>query len=206
MLRELNRAFIRLAFPVQSDALTSLADSPEEHDALLMLRSLTTPALMHARGARTDIERPFLYPAPSRFSNGTFGVLYAATTIATAVRETAFHLAQVYTDGNAPAMQTRRKEIRMRVKAHCRDIRRASDRKTPAGVYDPDSYAISQRFGERVRKQASGIYYDSVRNMRGGSCIAAFTPSVVSEARLTREMTLVWNGKRFIEEHVINPL
>lgn len=202
MLREINRRFIRLAFPMNSEALNSLADSPEERATLLTLAALTSPP---AKSVRAYIERPFLYPASSRFSSGTYGVLYAATTIATAVRETAYHLAQVYADGKAPPMQTRRSEIRIRVKARCRDIRHAVDKRIPAAVYDPDSYAMSQRFGERVRKRTPAIYYDSVRNTRGG-CIAAFTPAAVAEARLAREMALVWNGERFIEEHFINPL
>ena len=46
---------------------------------------------------------PFLHPNPSRFSDGTFGVLYAGLDFDTAVRGSAHWLAVVYAHANAPA-------------------------------------------------------------------------------------------------------
>jgi hypothetical protein len=203
MLRDLNERLVRLAFPLRSAALDALVDTEAERHALRALQSLTAPP---ADTARAYIERPFVFPGVSRFSDGTYGVLYAANSLITALRESAYHLARIYTDGNAPPMETRRTRLSMRMRGRAEDIRRSVDATVAPEVYDPRDYTVSQQFGAKARAKVQAIHFDSVRNAHGGRCVGAFTPSIVHGARITGQTTLVWDGERFSEEHVITPL
>ena len=129
---------------------------------------------------------------PSRFSDGSFGVYYAARTLETAVRETAYHRARfLAATDEAPG------EIDMRayvgkIDHPMRDVRAPRF----AGLHDPNSYAKSQVFGKlRREKGDDGLVYNSVRHS-GGECIAAFKPTVVSVPVAGSALAYVWDGKR----------
>jgi hypothetical protein len=202
MRSRINQRLTRLAFPLRSRALDSLADTPEERAILAAALYATAPV----DEPRAYVERPFALPTRSRFSNGTYGVLYAANSLATAVRETAYHLARVYADGAAPPMETRRMHLTLRVHGSTDDIRREVDRRVPRAIYDPNDYSASQIYGAKARERVDSIYYDSVRNAQGGRCAGAFSLASVTRARLLGETALAWNGARFIEEHIIQPI
>src|SRR5215831_16605751 len=80
---------------------------------------------------------------PSRFSDGSYGVYYAARSLETAVRETAFHrtrfLAATY---EAPGEVGMRVYVG-RIKAPLRDVRGPRFK----FLHDPDDYTSSQAFG-----------------------------------------------------------
>jgi hypothetical protein len=63
-------------------------------------------------------------------------------------------------------------------------------------VYDPDTYAASQRLAAVLRARRSwGVAYDSVRDP-AGQCTAAFRPPVLSHCRQTRHLAYRWDGAR----------
>ena len=128
----------------------------------------------------------------SRFSDGGYGVYYAARSLETAVRETAFHRARfLAATGEAPG------EIDMRayvgkLKEPMKDIRPADYK----SLHDPDSYAVSQAFGEQRRAKGDwGLVYRSVRH-EGGECIAAFRPKAVTLPIAGAALAYVWDGQR----------
>lgn len=193
---------MRLAFPLRSSAAATLVDSADEVAQLDELLSFTSaPAQL-----QNYVDRPFLFPWPSRFSDGSYGVLYSAESFQTAVREAAHHLQRLYADGNAPPMETRRVRLRLRLRSRAEDIRRAIEPRVSREIYDPNDYAASQRFGAATRDRAEAIHYDSVRNPDGGHCAAAFTPRVVKKVETVGLAGFVWDGTNFIDTFAIEPL
>lgn len=203
MLRDFSERLVRLAFPLRSAAVDSLVDTDEERQALRKLQSVTAST---DERIRAYVGRPFQYPCASRFSDGRYGVLYAANSLATALCETAYHLARIYADVNAPAMETRRVEFSMHFNGRVEDIRHDIDSTVSTTLYDRVNYASAQKFGATARDRADAVHYDSVRNLHGGRCVGAFTPSIVGAIRVVGESGLVWDGARFIEEHRIRSL
>lgn len=133
--------------------------------------------------------------AESRFSDGRFGVYYAAKTLYTAIEETKFHRARflAYTR-EAPG------EIDMRVylgevAKPLHDVRGAE--------YDHlhalDDWRPSQAFGLEMRTARSwGIVYRSVRDP-GGECLAALRPPAVTIPQPGPHLSYVWDGARIAQ-------
>ncbi|TDP61372.1 RES family NAD+ phosphorylase [Roseateles toxinivorans] len=137
-----------------------------------------------------------LNPEGSRFSNGSYGVYYAAAALETAVAELSHHRARFLARTAEPAIEVDLRCYRVRVKALLHDLRGQHGIQHQA-FYDPDSYAASQRFGLGLREAgAAGIAYDSVRHA-AGQCVALFTPrATMPPARQAEQVTLRWNGQR----------
>lgn len=193
MIAALDATFVRLAYPLRSAAVELLADNADELRALtaLIARARTTSPDETIRGY---ITRPFQFPNPSRFSDGSYGMLYAANSLATAVRETAHHLARIFADGNAPKQDTRKKKL-------------AIDTAVSSKIYDPSDYRAARTFGrEQRKKHIPGLHFDSVRNKHGGHCVGAFTADLVKHAAIIGDVALVWDGRRFIEQHDISAI
>ena len=61
-------------------------------------------------------------------------------------------------------------------------------------LYDPDSYAASQRFAvDLLAGGSNGIVYRSVRR-EGGTCVACFRPRLVAAVRVAGHFEYRWNG------------
>lgn len=199
----LDDTFTRLAYPQQTPALRDLSATPEEGRQILALLRLTGAV---SDDADAYVHRPFALPAVSRFSDGSYGVLYVANSLITAVRESAYHLARFFADGSAPETQTRRTRLEMQVYSRVTDVRRSVRPRVSAAIYDPDDYRAAQEYGRKMRARSHALHYDSVRNRHGGHCVGAFVPDVVKRAAVVGEIALVWNGQRFVEAHEITPL
>lgn len=132
--------------------------------------------------------------AQSRFSDGSFGVYYAAKTLETAIEETKFHRSRflAYTREDAG-------EIEMRVylgevSKPLHDIRETQY----DALHEPDDWRPSQAFGLAMRAARSwGIVYRSVRDP-GGECIAALRPPAVTRPRQGPHLSYVWDGTRIV--------
>jgi hypothetical protein len=135
-----------------------------------------------------------LNPAGSRFSDGTYGVFYAAHTLATAIAETCYHREQFMRATQEPPMELDMRVLLADLDQELADIRGMRD--SLAAVYDPDSYHASQALGRQLRAEnAWGIVYDSVRHA-GGACVAVFRPPVLSNCRQSLYLCYVWDGAR----------
>ncbi len=149
---------------------------------------------------------PFAYanPAGSRFSDGSFGVYYAAHELATAVAETAFHFARYARDsGDGPRRESMRALVG-RIDSGLHDVE-ALDAPIRAPLLDPNSYILSQPFGAALRDGGSnGLHYPSVRRP-SGHCVAVFRPTVVGIPRQDRHLLYDWDGARvyrYFDYHV----
>ncbi|HTE42883.1 MAG TPA: RES family NAD+ phosphorylase [Steroidobacteraceae bacterium] len=129
---------------------------------------------------------------PSRFSDGSYGVYYAARTLETAVRETAYHRARFLAATAESAGEIDMRAYVGKPKEPLKDIR--SDKFK--ALHDPDDYAPSQVFGNARREKGDwGLVYRSVRH-EGGECIAVFKPKAVSIPVSGAALAYVWDGER----------
>lgn len=139
--------------------------------------------------------RPFEFPSPSRFSDGTFGVHYSADTLDVALTEHAFHLERALRDARAEPMELRRAYINLRF---ARPLRRIDDGQPE--LLDPNDYSRSQIYGaELYRANAPGLKYPSVRSEGYGLCAGLFRSSLVTGVQLvTDSLPLIWDGDHLL--------
>lgn len=130
----------------------------------------------------------------SRFTNGDFGIYYAARDLETAIRETVFHRERfLAATSQAPC------EVEMRVHKGT-VVKPMVDVRTENFIHllnpDPARYGPSQQFGAEIRATGAwGILYPSVRKS-GGECIAALRPTAISLPVQSKLLAYHWNGKR----------
>ena len=134
-----------------------------------------------------------LNPRGSRFSDGSYGVYYAASTLATAIAETVHHFERFARDSRDPPRTEAMRALVGEVHADVEDVAALPAR---AALLDPDDYAASQAYGRKLRQAgADGLVYPSVRRP-GGECLGAFRPTVVGIPRQERHLQYRWDGER----------
>lgn len=129
---------------------------------------------------------------PTRFSDASYGIYYAAKTLETAIYETVYHREKFlgYTQEAAGNVDMRVYQGQILKPLH--DIRSGDY----AELHLPDDYQPSQAFGKTLKEARSwGIVYQSVRHY-GGECIAALRPPAISIPIQTQHLSYVWNGKK----------
>jgi hypothetical protein len=128
----------------------------------------------------TLVMAAFCYPAPGggRFTTDRLGAWYAAREVDTAIAETVYHHARrLALSGLGFHATIQMRELRGEVDGRFHDVR--GDQTTRPELYDPDSYARSQPFGEGLRASGStGILFDSVRR-RNGRNLVVFRPKLL---------------------------
>jgi hypothetical protein len=182
---------------------------PDLMDELLYLEGLTNERLRDEAGdialvgredhvcgpGSTPVMAAFTHiGVASRFSDGSFGVYYAAKTLHTAIEETAYHRARflAYTREDAGEIDMRVYVGEVAKPLH--DVRGADY----VHLHDPDDWRPSQAFGLAMRAVRSwGIVYRSVRDP-GGECIAALRPPAVTIPRQGPHLSYVWDGARIV--------
>ena len=192
-------SLVRPSDAAELRSLIDITDPVERHRS--GERPLFEPADDYVGNHREYVLAPFASPPPSRFSDGSFGVLYAGLEIETAIRESAYWLGVTYRDAPPPAgVMPRKIYLTMRIRSDSMaDIRHDSRSLIPQSVYDPDDYMISRQLGIQVHgERREGIWYDSVRNKKG-CCAGAFRPRIISNVRVQGEYEFSWNGARFAE-------
>ena len=183
---------------------------PDDLEAIFELEALTNPRLRDEVGdirlvppedrisgpGASAIMAAFthLNPEGSRFSDGSYGVFYAARTLDTAIAETRYHRERFM---RATAQARMELDMRVYLADFAGDLHDLRGRKADYPlVYQEDSYAAAQHLARSVRLEGSnGIAYDSVRH-NGGECIAVFRPRLLSNARQERHLCYVWDGER----------
>lgn len=193
------------------DLFEDIAD-PADWPLLIAAEQKTNPRLMESIG-RLDLVplarrvsgpgasylmAPFTHAStdrPSRFSNGSFGVLYVAQAFETALFETIHHHASfMKRTAEKLGWTSQFREIVMDVSGALHDIRGAEEAFDP--FLNPDDYARSQQLGAALRSSRSeGLVYPSARSP-DGECVALFYPDLASNARQGRHLDYHWNGER----------
>jgi len=180
-------------------------------DALIALEQLTNPRVRDEVGdialvppderisgpGASYVMAAFTHvnPKGSRFSDGSYGVYYAAAALETAILETVFHF-EAFARDSADA--SRNEDFRVllgAVGATFEDVA-ALPTQRRATILAPASYAASQAYAKEIRETgANGVAYPSVRHI-GGRCLGAFRPRAVSIPRQERHLKYRWNGER----------
>jgi hypothetical protein len=187
--------------------------APEDLEVVFAIEALTNPRLRQELGALSLVppaERltgpgatlvmaafTHLNPEGSRFSDGSYGVYYAADTLETAVAEVSHHRALFLARTAEPEIQLDLRWIQARLLPPVHDIRgRATAGGGWAEVYHPDRYGAGQALGRRLRATGCrALAYASVRRP-GADCVAVFAPRALSRARATGHIGLHWDGQR----------
>lgn len=201
---------IRSIFP-PIDLFEDIAD-PADWALLISAEQKTNPRLMETIGnldlvpvgrrvsgpGASYLMAPFTHVStdrPSRFSDGSYGVLYAGETFEVALFETIHHHARFMArTGEAPGWTSQFREIVLDITANLHDVRKRGKRFTP--LLAPDSYRDSNRLAAALRAAGSeGIAYPSVR-LPGGDCVALFYPDLATSPRQGRHLDYHWDGTR----------
>lgn len=202
---------IRSLYP-PIDLFEDIAD-PADWELLAAAEAKTNPRIMETIGnlALVPVDRrvggdgasmimaPFTHVSkdrPGRFSNGSYGVYYAANSLDTAISETAYHHGRfMAATSEPPGWTSDFRELVGKVTKQLHDITETPTYDCCLDV-DPSNYGAAQSFAETLRKNGSdGILYPSVRHP-SGLCIAAFWPDAVSIPTQARHLTYHWDGTR----------
>jgi hypothetical protein len=188
---------------------------PEDLEVVFAIEALTNPRLrqeLHALSLVPAADRvtgqgatlvmaafTHLNPEGSRFSDGSYGVYYAADTLDTAIAEVSHHRARFLARTAEPAMDIDLRWIKAELRASAHDIRAGATPRaaasTLAEVYYPDYYGASQALGRALRGSGStALAFDSMRHL-GGQCVAVFAPRVLSRARAAGHLGMHWDGR-----------
>ncbi|MGC1550051.1 MAG: RES family NAD+ phosphorylase [Rhodanobacter sp.] len=180
---------------------------PADLDAIFAIEALTNPRLREEANTlklvpkdrrisgpgSTPVMAAFthLNPEGSRFSDGSWGVFYAAHSVATAVEETVYHRELFLAATAEPACDIEMRCYRTSIAGRLHDLRNGW-----LDAHDPDSYAMSMALAKRLRKAGSnGVVYDSVRHT-GGECVAVFYPDLIAPCVQSEHLIYRWDGQR----------
>jgi hypothetical protein len=199
---------IRSIFP-PIDLFEDIAD-PADWPLIISAEQKTNPRLMETIGnldlvpeqrrvagpGASYLMAPFTHVStdrPSRFSDGTFGVLYAGNSFEVGLFETIHHHGKFMARTNEPAGWTSQfREILLDVNAQLHDLR--GDTAVQSGLLLPDDYEPSQALGSQLRATGSdGVVYPSVRYPTG-ECVGVFYPDCTANPIQGRHLDYHWNG------------
>jgi hypothetical protein len=187
--------------------------NPEDIEAVQAIESAYNPRLRDAAGDLSLVPREervvgpgagyvmaaFTHVSPegSRFSNGTYGVFYAAQREAVAIAETRYHRERFMRATKEPRRELDMRVLGVTVKASLHDLR--GMRAIMPDVYRKDDYTASQLLGGALRAGGSnGVVYDSVRQ-DGGKCVGVFRPRLLSHCRDWKHLRYLWDGTRITD-------
>ncbi len=193
------------------DLFEDIAD-PADWPLLISAEQKTNPRLMENIGnldlvpqdrrvggqGATYLMAPFTHVSldrPTRFSDGSYGVLYAGKSFEVALLETIHHHGKFMARTNeAPGWTSQFREVVMDIDARLHDLR-ADDGRFKKAV-DPDDYSVSQTLSTELRAAGSnGVVYPSVRR-DGGECAGLLFPDLAANAVQGRHLDYHWEGDR----------
>jgi hypothetical protein len=183
----------------------------DDFDALYALEALTNERVRDELGQVERVprdERVFgpgsgpimaafthVNPLGSRFSDGRFGVFYAARDRATAIAETQYHHGRFLAATAQPAMHLPMRLYHVAVDARLHDLRPHGA--APEAVHDPADYGAARALGHALHAAGSaGVAYRSVRHARG-QCVGLFSPRGASRCLHAAVLLYAWDGRGF---------
>jgi hypothetical protein len=183
--------------------------NPADLETVFAIEALTNPRLRNELGelqlvpaderiggtGSTPIMAAFthLNPEGSRFSDGSYGVYYAAQDLDTAIAEVSHHRAVFLSRTAEPAIDIDLRLIVAPLDAKLHDLRGL--RASAPQLYDPEDYSAGRALGRQLREAGSwGVLYHSVRQ-RGGLCAGLFRPRALKPAREAAHIALHWDGQ-----------
>ncbi len=179
-------------------------------DALLAVMAIVSPQLLSAVGDPTLVPpgawavgrgagwvMPTFttrYHRPSRFTDGAFGIWYAAYSVEIAVAETLYHHAIRLRESGEPAQLVHLQLLSADIAGYAAEVWRISKPLLTA-IHDPSSYTVSQAVGAHLRDRGTQvIIYRSVRHTTHGGCAAVVQPSTVRNCTRVGDVRYQWDG------------
>jgi hypothetical protein len=196
-------------------ALFDWANSAEELEQIALLEGMTNERIQAELGTINLINKKDWIGGPgstpimsvfthigfeSRFSDGSFGIYYAASSIETAIKETCFHRERFYSASKEKPCSISMREYIATIKKPLLDITHKSygDLLNP----DLDSYGKSQEFGKKIRDELHwGLLYPSVRNP-SGLCMSVFRPPALSIPTQGCHLKYIWDGHQISDVYM----
>ena len=191
------------------DLFDDVADA-REFEILYQLQALTNPRLHNETGRLELIPRdqipfgipgcsyataPFTHvnPAGSRFRDGSYGVLYLADSMETALAEVRHHQELYWS--HVEGLNFERFVFRgLSCQFNEAGLLDATTVAMTDPIYDAEDYCHSRQFGHLVRQGGfPGLRYHSVRNP-GQHCWALMTPRSVLSIIQTAHYEMIWNA------------
>ena len=192
----------------------------DEFQALYAVQQLTNPRLQNELGNLNLLPlaqipysipgcsyacAPFTHVNPdgSRFSDGSYGVLYLADNIATAIAEVHYHQQKLWQNIKGLHYDT----IIMRglqVEFNGLLIDLTTSNNQP--IHHPDDYSVARQIGyQLITNKGEGIQYHSVRSP-GAVCWALMTPKNVTSVIQTSHFEFVYDGEKITQVRTINTI
>ncbi|KTD50575.1 RES domain-containing protein [Legionella rubrilucens] len=181
----------------------------EEFEALYKVQSLTNPRIQDEVGNLGLLpakERVFgttgsgfimaafthTNPDGSRFSNGDYGIFYAAERLETAIAETVYHRQRFLQYTHEPAQEIDMRSLVAQFNATLYDLLPLNPESHP--VYHRTDYQYGQGLGAAVKKLGEdGLVYHSVRGE--GKNFALFRPKTLISCKQGSHYSYVWDGQ-----------
>jgi len=138
-----------------------------------------------------------LNPDGSRFSDGNYGIYYAASDVETALAETRYHRERFLQRTQEPPIDIDMRSYASEINSELHDIR--DMQKDLPEIYDEYSYGASQKLARDLRNDGSnGIVYDSVR-WADGECVGIFKANIPQPVVQGSHYCFQWDG-----QHIVN--
>jgi RES domain len=141
----------------------------------------------------TPVMAAFCYvsPVPTRFTDGSFGVYYAASLLEGAVAEVSHHLVRLMAATQEPQSLL---TLRCYTAAIARPV---VDLCAQAWVHTPNAYGDTQALAARLRQEGAwGLLHQSVRHA-GSQCVVVLRPRAVQTPLVQHTHVLrAWDGAR----------
>lgn len=191
-----------------------------EFEQLYELQAMTNPRIQTEVGnlnlvRRSDIPfgitgcsyaiSPFTHvnPEGSRFSDGQFGVLYLADSMATSIAEVSYHQGRYW--AGVHGLDYDRlvfRGLKFRVgQMECHD---ATTLPKTDPIYAPENYAASRVLGQALYKSgAESLQYHSVRRP-GATCWGLFTPRHITSVIQSTHFEFIWDGQAISAIHRVS--
>ncbi len=182
-----------------------------DFEAIYQLQEMTNPRLQNEMGRLELValdEIPFgipgcsyatapfthVNPEGSRFSDGSFGVLYLADTMDTAVAEVRHHQGRYWS--NVRGLNYERFVFRgLSCSFSDAGVRDATVVPLTDPVSAPDDYTYSRQMGREAKRDGCpGLRYNSVRSP-GNVCWALMTPRPVTSIIQCAHYEMIWSGR-----------
>ncbi len=141
----------------------------------------------------TPIMAAFTHVSLSRFSDGSYGVYYAASRRDIAIRETVYHVELLY---GATREASADVDMRVYVAAIAGSFDDLLSAPSTDPRLDPESYAASRAYARPLydANVVDGIAYPSVRDPARGACLACFRARSISACYTHGYLTYRWDG------------
>lgn len=206
------------------DLFERIYDTPEELAIAFEIESMTNDRLLDEAGdiqlvapedrligpGSSPVMAAFTHLGfGSRFTNGDFGVYYAADSLETAIAETIYHKEREMAAAGEESIELTMRCYVGDVALPMHDVR-GNDF---LDLHNPDDYSASQSYAASLRSNGSdGLLYNSVRRP-GHECIAAFKPIALTAPVQGEHLKYFWDGQKgrithwakISDAHEVNP-